>query len=113
MSAASILRKIAIAFHYGATAIAAAFFLISFCWIGGFLGLLVETMINPAASPLETMNNPAASPHYIGSIVGAVAAFILAVGLFLHWANDKKRKSGKNHKAKTSLSFHIQTHYQI
>jgi hypothetical protein len=41
--AASILRKIAIAFHYGATAIAAAFFLMSFCWIGGFLGLLVET----------------------------------------------------------------------
>jgi hypothetical protein len=54
MSAASILRKIAIAFHYGATAIAAAFFLMSFCWIGGFLGLLVETM-----------NNPAASPHYM------------------------------------------------
>ena len=95
MSAASILRMIAIAFHYGATAIAAAFFLISFCWIGGFLGLLVETMINPAASPLETMNNPAASPHYIGSIVGAVAAFILAVGLFLHWANDEEAAKQK------------------
>jgi hypothetical protein len=84
MSAASILRKIAIAFHYGATAIAAAFFLISFCWIGGFLGVLVGTMINPARGVLVgTMINPAASTHYIGSIVGVFAAFTLAVGLFI------------------------------
>jgi hypothetical protein len=68
MSAASILRKIAIAFQYGATAIAAAFFLISFRWIGGFLGVLVGTIQRP-------------STHYIGSIVGVFAAFTLAVGL--------------------------------
>jgi hypothetical protein len=49
-----------------------SFFLISFCWIGGFLGVLVGTMINPAAST-----------HYIGSIVGVFAAFTLAVGLFV------------------------------